>query len=453
LLHPFKGSVAGILLRPFKGRLARICDGPRKRAPAVRSQRAFALSIFPMKLPLSFRIALTTIALGAGVSAADHALPRYRKLALNDQFLSEGAMFADLNKDGHADAVSGPYWWAGPDFKQRHEFYPALPFDPQKYSDNFFAFAHDFNGDGWLDVLILGFPGVDASWYENPGEKGGMWRRKVVFVPVDNESPTFGDLLGTGQPALVCTSGGRIGYATFDAKDASKAWIFHAISPPGPWQRYTHGLGFGDINGDGRNDILEKDGWWEQPASLTGDPIWKQHKYPFAAGRGGAQMYAYDINGDKLADVITSIDAHGYGLSWYEQTRAADGTISFRPHPITSTKAEEKIGGVQFSQLHAIALVDFDGDGLLDVVTGKRWWAHGPKGDADPLGTPVIYAFLLRRAADGTVTYVPQLIEDTTGVGTQLFVGDANSDGRPDLIIGNKRGTAVLLSEKAAAKK
>lgn len=104
----------------------------------------------------------------AAAPATTSSVASYRKLTLSDQFLCEGSTFGDLNRDGHADAIAGPYWYEGPEFKKRHEIYQDGPWDPLRYSENFFAYAHDFNGDGWNDVLVLGFPGVDASWYENP---------------------------------------------------------------------------------------------------------------------------------------------------------------------------------------------------------------------------------------------------------------------------------------------
>jgi hypothetical protein len=407
---------------------------------------------------LALAVVIAALALPAlSVAATGRGVAPYQKLSLNDQFFSEGATFGDLNKDGHLDAISGPYWWAGPDFKTRHQYAPAVPWDPLRYSDSFFAFTHDFNGDGWNDIFIIGFPGVDGSWYLNPGDKDGHWRRYVVFFPVDNESPTFGRLLGDDKaPVLICMSRGRIGYATWDPKNPGTPWVFHPISPQGPWARFTHGLGWGDVNGDGRHDILEKDGWWEQPESLKGDPEWKQHKFAFSGvgptARGGAQMYVYDVNNDGRNDVIASINAHTFGLSWYENVRAPDGGITFKEHPITSRKEEEKLGGIQFGQPHAIDLADFDGDGLLDILTGKRWWAHGPTGDVQPNAAPVLYAFLLRREAGG-IRFEPHLINDNTGVGTQVVAADVNRDGRPDIIVGNKRGTAVLLSVQPAAKK
>ncbi len=418
-------------------------------------------------LPLSLALAFACVAC---VSAADYTLHSWKKIQLSDQFWSEGATFADLNKDGHNDIISGPYWWEGPDFKKRHTFYPdtktfklkkddgtevAIPgFEGglgknNTYSDNFFAYTHDFNGDGYPDILILGFPGQDASWFENPGKAGlssdAPWTRHKVWDVVDNESPTWGDLLGTGKPVIVCMSGGFVGYVQPNWEKPAEKWTFHPISPKGNYQRFTHGLGFGDVNGDGRMDIMEANGWWEQPASLAGDPVWKFH--PFKFNGGGAQMFAYDVNGDGLPDVITSLAAHGFGLVWWEQLkeRDANGEIQFKQHVIMNTRPEDNRYGVKFSQLHALDLVDMDGDGLKDIVTGKRFWAHGNHGDAEPDAPAVLYWFKLMRGKDGTVDWVPHLIDDNSGVGTQVLAGDINGDKLPDVVVGNKKGTFVHL--------
>ena len=145
--------------------------------------------------------------------------------------------------------------------------------------------------------------------------------------------------------------------------------------------------------------------------------------------------------------MITSLAAHGYGLAWYEQVKK-DGGIDFVQHVILPPKAEESLGGVQFSQPHAVEVVDVDGDGLDDIVTGKRFWAHGPKGDPDPGGTPVLYWFKLVRDPGKTgaaaVSWVPHRIDDASGVGTQFAVGDLDGDRRVDIVIGNKKGGFVF---------
>lgn len=402
---------------------------------------------------------LPLLAVSVAAAAAPDSSLSHRRLVLSETFYGEGSAFADLDRDGHVDAVAGPFWYAGPDFAVARPLYPAVPFDPLKYSDNFLVFPHDFDRDGWTDLLVVGFPGKEAWWLRHPGPSATAatttgWARHVVWELVDNESPVFGDLLGNGRPVLMCSTGGRLGYLAPNASDPTARWTFHPISPPGPWQRFTHGLGFGDINGDGRADLLERDAWWEQPASLDGDPIWRKHAHAFAPGRdgkvlrGGAQMLVLDVNGDRRNDVITSLDAHGYGLSWFENTPAADGGVSFREHVILPQDPAANLAGVQFSQHHALALGDVDGDGLQDLVTGKRWWAHGPTGDPDPNGTPYLVAFLLRRGPSGAA-FQPHRIDDASGVGTQVSVADINRDGRVDIVSSNKRGTFVFVSRRA----
>ena len=429
---------------------------------------------------LKCSVVIAALWLGAlAASAEDHLIHTFKKIQLSDQFWGEGANFGDFNHDGVNDIVSGPYWYEGPDFKKRHEYRPAdNSFTRKKadgteekvpgfegalglkntYSDDFFTFVYDFNGDGWPDILIYGFPGADASWFENPKGREGHWQRHVIFNIVDNESPTFGDINGDGKPEIICNSGGYFGYASADWEHPEKPWTFHPISPKGNWQKFTHGLGFGDVNGDGRVDLLEKDGWWEQPASLTGDPVWKFHPYPFApatsapGAHGSSQMFAYDVNGDGKADVICALAAHGYGLAWFEQTNDAKGEITFIKHIILNeetgkqTPAPDKYG-VVFSQLHAVDLIDMDGDGLKDIVTGKRFWAHGHAGaDPDSDGIPVLYWFQLVRHGH-QVEFIPHLIDNDSGIGTQVVAGNILNPKYPDVVVGNKRGTFVFLHE------
>lgn len=410
--------------------------------------------------------ALALLALLATAAPPAEELHTFTKIQLSDQFWSEGATAGDLNNDGASDIVSGPYWWQGPDFKTRHEYYPAtatfqLKLGPMtsvtvpgfegtlgrenKYSDNFFAWVLDFNGDRWNDILIVGFPGTDTSWFENPKGQAGHWTRHKIFDQTDNESPVFTDITGDGKPELVCITKGQYGYAAPDWREPAKPWTFHPITPNRKYGNFTHGLGVGDINGDGRSDLIEKDGWWEQPASLAGDPLWTFHAQPM--GTGGAQMYAYDVNGDGLADIITSLAAHGFGLAWYEQYREA-GAIRFREHVFVNKAPADNAYGVKFSEIHAIDLVDMDGDGLKDIVTGKRFWSHGRTGDPDRNDAAVLYWFRLTRGADTRVDFVPYLVDNESGVGTQVVATDVNGDGLPDIVVGNKRGTFVHVHQK-----
>ena len=385
--------------------------------------------------------------LGEQSKADEHALVRWQPQQLSNEFTSEGAAAGDFNRDGQLDIVSGPYWYAGPDFQQRRTYYYPEVFDPVRYSNSFFAFSEDFNKDGWTDILIIGFPGQDASWFENPKGRDRSWRRHKVMEVVDNESPTFIDITGDGRREIVCSVDGYFGYAEVNADDAALPWKFHPVSDQSAGGRFTHGLGVGDVDGDGRLDILEKTGWWQQPKSLSADATWTKHSFVFS-GPGGAQMYAYDVDGDGDNDVITSLAAHGFGLAWYEHVQEGE-TITFKPHTIMGEKPSDNRYGVRFAELHAIDLVDIDGDGVKDIVTGKRWWSHGAKGDPDPQTPAVVYWFRTRRSGtSGKVDFVPHLIDDNSGVGVEVKARDVNGDGLPDVIIGNKRGTFVHLQSR-----
>ncbi|NCO40728.1 MAG: cysteine protease [Armatimonadetes bacterium CG_4_10_14_3_um_filter_66_18] len=385
------------------------------------------------------------VALPVAVCLAEQAVPTFTKLQLTDKFYCEGAASADFNKDGKLDVVSGPFWYEGPGFQTKHEVRPAQAFDPANYSDNFLTFTGDFNGDGWADIFYAPFPGEAGFWYENPADKEAAWKQHAAFEPVDNESPMMGDLNGDGRPDLIFNANGCLGYATYDPAKPDEPWTFHPVTPKADYQRFTHGIGFGDVNGDGRNDLLEAGGWWEQPADAKPGELWTKHPFRFAAA--ACQMYLYEVDGDGRNDVITVWHCHQYGLVWWKQVPDTAGGIGWEQQVILAPQPDLASPALRVSQLHAMELVDMNGDGLKDILIGKRFWSHGPKGDVEAAAPAVVYWFELRRDPAKGVEFVPHLIDDNSGVGTQVAAADLNGDGTPDVIVGNKKGTFVHLSQ------
>ncbi|MBI3464325.1 MAG: VCBS repeat-containing protein [Planctomycetes bacterium] len=398
------------------------------------------------KLPLALSALLFISSGQVLASDNDHYLHDFQRIQLTDRYFSEGANIGDLNRDGVMDVVSGPYWFEGPDFQKRHEIYPPREQNRQQYADNFFSWVYDFNGDGWNDVFVVGFPGTPAYVYENPGTSGHdkHWTRQEVFDWVSNESPHFTNLVGDRRPELVCSRDGYFGYATPDWSKPFQKWTFHGISDQVTDRKFGHGLGVGDIDGDGRLDVLTKDGWFQQPQSLEGDPKWRFHPVEFTRA-GGADMYAYDVDGDGYNDVITSLAAHEFGLAWFQQYRE-DGEIKFRRHLIMGSKPEENRYGLVFSELHTVALADMDGDGLKDIVTGKTYWSHHTQAPMWDAGA-VVYWFKLVRNKDG-VDWIPFRADGDSGVGRQVIVGDVNGDGVPDIVAGGMKGVHVLIHRR-----
>ncbi len=369
----------------------------------------------------------------------------FKRIQLSDKFYAEGASVGDFNRDGNMDVAAGPFWFAGPDFTQRNEYRAVKEFDPLGYSDNFLTHIGDFNADGWPDIFCVPFPGAEGFWFENPAVKTGSWAKHLAYPMIGNESPGWVDMDGDGRLDLIFNNAGFLGYASYDPVKPDAVWVFHAVTPKDQrYGRFTHGIGAGDINGDGRMDLIEAAGWWEQPADLKNDAPWKFHPQQFA--EAASQMLVTDVDGDGLNDVICSWHCHLYGLMWYRQTRAADGSMGWQQNILMSPKPDTNVVELRFSQLHAMTLADMNGDGLPDIVTGKRFWAHGPTGDVEPSAPAVLYWFELKRSANGIATFTPHLIDDDSGVGTQVTVFDINNDKKPDIIVANKKGIFLHLN-------
>lgn len=354
-----------------------------------------------MKLKITF----ATLLCFAGIAnAADYTLHAFTKQRLTNKFWTEAPTLGDIDRDGHIDIVAGPFWYQGPEFKKRTAYYPATETFKLK------------KPDGAVEII--------------EGFEGGLGTGEIVNN-TDSHFAKVVDFNGDQWPDIL-------------------------------------------LVGQHPGDVLIYDGWWEQPASLDNDPVWKFRAYPFAIGPnqirqnlglfdispdgvpklvtvfGGSQMYVDDVNSDGLPDVIMSLAAHGYGLAWWEQLKERDRNDApqFKRHMIINSKPADNKYGVSFSEMQAVAYADIDGDGLKDIVTGKRWWSHAkccfdPESDAPA----VLYWFKQVRNADKTVEFVPYFIDDDSGAGTQVTVGDVDADGHPDIVVANKKG-AHLFTQK-----
>jgi hypothetical protein len=210
---------------------------------------------------------------------------------------------------------------------------------------------------------------------------------------------------------------------------------------------YSWGPDVADINRDGHPDIVAGPYYYlgpdYHPQSFT---RWIRS----SPSPGGAEMTVYDVNGDGLNDVVTSLQAHSWGLAWYEQKRGTDGRISFQQHMIMDDYASKNAGGVAFSQVHGSTSGDVDGDGTPDFVTGKRFWSHqNTFSDPDPYGAPVLYVYrTVRNAkAPGGAEFVPELIHNRSGVGAHLAVIDLNNDGALEIVTSTKQGTFLFWND------
>jgi len=347
---------------------------------------------------------------------------RFRKRQIDSAFRSEGVAVADLNGDGLLDIAVGSLYYAAPDWKPVPILSEAKSYNIYGYSESFLCFADDLDGDGDTDLIVVGFPGRQTHWLENPGEPGVPWKEHLVLEETSGESPAYSDVDGDGWRELVCVNKGKVVLAR-PGDDPTQLWRIQAISSDGE-PAPGHGLGVGDINRDGAADVVIPGGWYQGPGGPTETP-WQFHPADIF---GGAQLCVDDFDGDGDSDVLGT-EPHGYGIRWSEQT--PDG---WETHEIDNT----------FSQTHAVRLADIDGDGLMDFVTGKRFWAHNGH-DPGSFQPAFLCWYEQERGEDGP-SWRKHLIDVNSGVGLHFAIADINNDGRSDIVTVNKEG--VYLFER-----
>ena len=373
---------------------------------------------------------------------------------------AEGISMLDMNGDGFVDLLSGAYWYENPganggEWKQ-HQFRTVGIHN--EFVSDCGEWVVDVDHDGLPDLVTTGWILNGLWWYRNPGPKaiaaGEMWHAEKIADSFDTEGGAFADINGDGKPDLALAHYNRSGILWVDfSKD--KPRVHHL----GGREEDGHGIGIADINGDGKADVLTTHGWFEQIDADNDKWIWHGD---WDLGDAGFPILGYDVNHDGKLDLIYG-QGHGYGLYWLEQA----GTAA-HPKWIRHTIDES------FSQSHALALVDIDGDGVPELITGKRYRGHsgGDPGSYDPV---VVYAYKLPTSAqltaakaygatgmtagagamqiadeksDPVFTRITLSVNGTASAGTQFVAADFDHDGDIDLASAGKLGVHVFENLK-----
>lgn len=379
---------------------------------------------------------LTLVVLGgvAIIGAAARAgvaepVLKFERSQISDRAF-EAASVCDINRDGKPDIVSGGYWYAGPEFKQSYKMCDVSYVS--EYHDDFSDFPMDVNGDGYDDIVTGGWFGQTLAWRENPKGGTGLWTVHEVDKPGNIETIRYWDVDGDGVVEVVPNAADAVVvYRLVRDKDGKGTGKFEKF--PLHKGGIGHGLGFGDVNGDGRGDFIGVGGWLEAPADgLKGK--WTFHD-EFNFGMTSVPILVHDVDEDGLADLIFSA-GHGYGLWWYKQGKDGDGKRTWAKNVIDEDR----------SQYHDMMLVDIDKDGKLELVTGKRYRAHNghDPGANDPIG---VYYFNIDKGKFSRVTLDYGPAGKAAGVGLFFWVADVDGNGWLDLVAPGKSGLYLFRND------
>ncbi|MBN1345366.1 MAG: VCBS repeat-containing protein [Phycisphaerae bacterium] len=346
---------------------------------------------------------------------------KFEKIRIDDVRYEAAEVF-DVNNDGKLDIVCGEYWYEAPNWI-KHKICDVRA--EGEYYDDFSDIPMDVDGDGYLDIVTGGWFGETLQWRRNPGAKGGDWSVHDIDKPGHIETTRAFDIDGDGQLEICpnCPGSGVMYYKLILDDKGRGTGKFKRVDI---WDKATHGMGFGDVAGNGRCDYVLANGWLEAPQ----DPekgSWTFHE-EFDLGSASCPVLVHDVNGDGLADLIVG-QSHAYGLAWWQQGRDASGRRTWAKHDIDP----------DCSQYHDVQLHDIDNDGQLELVTGKRYRAHcgNDPGADDPVG---VYYFKIDggKFVKHVIDFGP--VPKHSGVGIYFAVRDLDGNGWLDVVAPGKDG-------------